>query len=296
MTKALVDPHLHGYLGHDAQSADPGDLLSLSQVLGREGLGGFYATYVSASRSDLLRSMRAFLRAAGRERGARLLGVHLEGPFLNPLRRGAHPLSALRSPSLREAEEWADLLGPWLKIVTLAPELPGTEKVVRFLVSRGVRVQMGHSTATYAQAKKAKGWGVTGVTHLFNAMGPLDRRSPSLADFALEDPDLTTEIIADGVHVSDSLAAHTLRRRPAGKVVFISDASSASGFPPGHRASFAGGRVVTAPDGSVRRRDGTLASSGLSLPALLERSRKMGVFDRGLLSRLGVSFDRKTLK
>jgi N-acetylglucosamine-6-phosphate deacetylase len=265
MKVGLVDQHIHGYRGLDAQSADPRELLKLSIVLGRAGLTGFFPTYVSATEKQILQSMKALVRAVGHEQGAVILGLHLEGPFLNPIRAGSHPKAVLRSPSLAEAKKWVATVGPLLKIVTLAPELPGAEKVIRYLVSQNVKVQMGHTTATYAQAKRAKAWGVTGVTHLYNAMGPLDREAPSLTDFALEDKDLTTELIHDGVHVSNQLVAYTLRKRPKGKVVFISDCCAASGFPVGHKTRFAGAPVVTAPDGSIRRKDGTLAAAGLLL-------------------------------
>ena len=197
MKKGWIDLHLHGYAGLDAQSAEPRELLKLSVRLGQEGLAGFLLTYVSAPKASLLRSLRAAREAAGKERGAKILGIHLEGPFLNPLRAGAHQLRHLRKPSIAEAREWLDTAGSLLKIVTLAPELPGSAPVIRYLVQNGVRVQMGHSCATAAQARAAKNCGATGVTHLFNAMGS------ELADFALRDRNLYTELIADGVHVSD---------------------------------------------------------------------------------------------
>lgn len=277
MKQGLVDPHLHGYHGYDAQSFDPRDILQLSVLLGREGLGGFLATYVSASPDDLLRSMKSFWAAAGYEKGASLLGLHLEGPFLHPARAGAHARQFLRNPSLLEAKSWVKTAGPFLKLVTLAPELPGAEKVIRYLTSQNVRVQMGHTTATYVQARKAKQWGVTGVTHLFNAMGPRDRREASLADFVLEDKDLYTELLCDGVHVSYDLLAYTLKKRPLNRILFVSDCCAASGFPAGHRSFFAGAPVVTAPDGSLRRKDGTLAASGCTLPQSLNRIAQLGL-------------------
>jgi N-acetylglucosamine-6-phosphate deacetylase len=207
----------------------------------------------------------------GREKGATILGVHLEGPFLNPLRAGAHIRKFLRNPSLSEVREWLGIGVNLIKVVTLAPELSGAEKVIRYLVSQGVRVQMGHTCASAAQAKKAKAWGVTGVTHLFNAMGPVDRREASLVDFALEDKDLYTELIVDGVHVSEKLIAYTLRKRPSDKIILVSDCCAASGCPVDHRTRFAGTPVMTAPDGSIRRKDGALAASGLLLPNAISR-------------------------
>jgi N-acetylglucosamine-6-phosphate deacetylase len=262
----LIDPHLHGYAGLDAQSDNPHELLLLSQTLACQGLAGFLLTYVSAPRTSILRSLKAAQKTMGQEKGASILGVHLEGPFLNPERSGAHLQSALRNPSLAEVREWMAVGPNLIKVVTLSPELPGAEKVIRYLASQNVRVQMGHTTATATQARKAKQWGVTGVTHLFNAMGPRNRRDASLADFVLEDQDLYTELIIDGVHVSYDLLSFTLKKRPLNRILFVSDCCAASGFPTGHRASFAGAPVITVPDGSLRRKDGTLAASGLLLP------------------------------
>jgi N-acetylglucosamine-6-phosphate deacetylase len=278
MKNRLIDLHIHGYAGLDAQSAEPRELLRLSDRLGQEDLTGFLLTYVSAPLPSILNSLRAARAAIGREKGATILGVHLEGPFLNAVRAGAHVQKSLRNSTLSETREWLSVGKGLIKVVTLAPEMPGADKVIRYLVSHGIRVQMGHTTATAAQAKKAKSWGVTGVTHLFNAMGPKDRREASLADFVLEDKDLYTELIIDGVHVSDELVAHTLKKRPKDKVIFISDCCAASGFPVGHRTRFAGESVVTAPDGSLRRKDGTLAASGLLLPHALRRTTRNGPF------------------
>ncbi len=269
-----MDLHVHGFRGCDAQSHNPREILRLAKLLGREGLAGFLLTYVSAPRESLLRSLRAAREAFQRQssdQGARLLGVHLEGPFLNPERRGAHPLSALRTPSLPETRSWLDVAGPLLKIVTLAPELPGAESVVRFLTGQGVRVQMGHSSATETRARTALRWGVSGVTHLFNAMGASNRKNPGLAGMALHQESLFTELIGDGAHVSDDLFRLTLRIRPLARLILVSDTCAASGYSPGRRASFAGGAVTTAPDGSIRRKDGVLAASGLSLPRAVHR-------------------------
>jgi len=272
-----IDLHIHGFGGYDAQSANPEVLLHLSKRLGREGLAGFLLTYVSAPKASLLRSLAAARQAMGREKGARILGVHLEGPFLNPIRRNAHPQGSLRKPSLTEAKAWLQVMGRNLKVVTLAPELPGAGPVIRFLKSQGIRVQAGHSCATAAHSRTAQRQGVTGVTHLFNAMGPQDRHEPGLAHYALENRSLYTELIGDGIHVSDGLLAHTMRNRPLDKIILVSDNCSASGFSAGHKARFAGGPVVTTQDGSLRRPNGSLAASNHSLPRAVNRMIEAGL-------------------
>jgi len=234
----------------------------LSNLLGREGLSGFYPTYVSAPPKSILRSLQAASKAAEtqnrspRKGSARILGVHLEGPFLNPAFAGAHEKRFIRKPSWKEAKTWWEAAGPLLKIVTLAPETSGAMPVIRYLAAKGVKVQMGHSGATAPMAREAERAGASGVTHLFNAMGV------ELAEYALRSRTLMTEIIPDGVHVSRELLEYTLERRPRNKVVFVSDACAASGFAPGHRGKFSGKSVWTSPDGSIRRNDGTLAASG----------------------------------
>src|SRR5215471_8320963 len=193
MTQGLIDIHFHGQAGYDVMSEDPEDILGLSRHLKAGGIGGFLATFVSSSKEDFIKSLEIVKKLKGQEKGAKILGVHLEGPFLHPERKGAHNPRHLRPPDLAEIKEWIAAGEGIVKLVTIAPELPGAHDAVKFLVKKGVRVSMGHSTATFEQAAEAKKLGVKSVTHLFNAMNPLHHRATGLPGFALLDDDLYTE-------------------------------------------------------------------------------------------------------
>lgn len=289
MKPGLVDIHIHGQGGLDVMGGDPEDLLRLSLLLGTQGLSGFLATFVSSPKRETLSALENVKRVKGREKGATILGVHLEGPFLHPARKGAHNPRHLRPPDLEEVREWIAAGEGLVKLVTLAPELPGMGRIIRLLVKKGVRVSLGHSTATFDQAWRGKSWGARSVTHLFNAMNPLHHREPGLAGFALLDPDLYTEVIGDGVHVSDEMVKLVLRCRPPEKVILISDGCFLTGARPGREFSLGGLRVKVFPDGSLRKLDGTLAGGNLGLNAILERIVRLGVLPRSSVAAMASS-------
>ena len=257
-------------------SDDPGDILKLCRVLGRQGLAGFLPTFLCASFERIQKSLELLKRVAGSERGARILGVHLEGPFLNPERRGTHNPRHIRPPSLREMREHVAAGEGLIRLVTLAPELPGAREVIRFLTGKGIRVSMGHSAASLAQAREAKSWGVTGVTHLCNAMNALHHREPGLLGFALLDPDLYTEVIADGVHVSEPVLRMILKLRPSRRIVLVSDSLFLSRHPKLKSATWQGLTVKRFPDGSLRRPDGTISGSDIMLRQAVARVARLG--------------------
>lgn len=273
----LVDVHIHGQAGLDVMSDDPKDVLALSERLGRQGLLGFLPTFLCSSVAQIRRSLEVLKRVAGTERGARILGVHLEGPFLHPERKGTHNPRHIRPISLREMQEHVAAAEGLIKLVTLAPELPGSRELIGFLTRKGIRVSMGHTTASFEQAREAKRWGVTGVTHLCNAMNALHHREPGLLGFALLDRDLYTEVIADGVHVSEPVLRLILKLRPADRIVLVSDSFFLSRHRGLRRASWRGLTVKRFPDGSLRRPDGTLAGSDITLRQAVGRVARLGV-------------------
>jgi len=192
--------------------------------------------------------------------GAVPLGLHLEGPFLNPARKGAHPAPLLRPPGPALAEGWSRDAG--VALVTLAPELDGALDLVAALAARGVVVSLGHSEASSGQATAAVEAGATWVTHLFNAMGPLHHREPGLPGVALADERLRVGLIADGIHVHPTAVA-AARRALGERLTLVTDAVAALGVEPGPQRL--GGATVTVGDDGVRLADGTLAGSALSM-------------------------------
>jgi N-acetylglucosamine-6-phosphate deacetylase len=271
MVHGLVDIHFHGQGGFDVMSGDPEDLHGLSERLRPQGVAGFLATLVSSPLGETITAIETLKKVQGGERGAKILGVHLEGPFLHPERKGAHNPRHLRPPDPKEVREWIAAGEGIVKLVTIAPELPGAGAVIKLLLKKGVRVSMGHSSATFEQARAAKKLGVRSVTHLFNAMNPLHHRAPGLPGFALVDDELYTEIIADGVHVSDEMVRLVLRSRPAKKIILISDGLFLTGCATQGIVHLGGLKVRVFPDGSLRLLDGTLAGSNATLRHIVDR-------------------------
>lgn len=280
LAPGYIDIHIHGQAGLDCMSPDPQDLLRLSERLARQGVAGFLPTFISSSRSEVIRCLENVKSIQGRELGAKILGVHLEGPFLNHGRKGTHNARHLRPPDLGEAREWVAAGEGLVRLVTLAPELEGARAVAHYLVKKGIRVSLGHSHASFTQAKLARSWGANSVTHLFNAMDPLGHRQPALAGFALLDQGIYTELIGDGVHLSDEVVKLVLRLRPADKIILVSDNFFLSGLPRGKSFAYAGTRVHVKADGSLRTQNGTLAGSGARLRGIVERVQKLALLSR----------------
>jgi N-acetylglucosamine-6-phosphate deacetylase len=262
----FVDLQCNGAAGVDI-TAEPERLWEVAAALPRWGVTAWLPTIVTAPAAVRARALAALHSgppgaAAGEPPVAVPLGLHLEGPFLAPERRGAHPAELLRAPdpSLVADEGWRRQSG--VALVTLAPELPRALEVVADLVAAGVVVSAGHSSASAEQATAAIDAGVTAVTHLFNAMGPLHHRDPGLAGVALTDVRVRVGAIADGVHLHPAivaLAARALRER----LCLVTDAVAALGLPAGRVAL--GVLEAFASDDGVRLADGTLAGSDRSL-------------------------------
>jgi N-acetylglucosamine-6-phosphate deacetylase len=189
------------------------------------------------------------------------LGLHLEGPFLNPAKRGAHNLAHLRLPDVNAVAGWSPSNG--VRLVTLAPELPGALDVVRVLREHGVAVSAGHSTATYEEARTGLEAGITYGTHLFNAMPPLEHRAPGLAAALLADPRAVAGLIPDGIHLHPAVVKLIWQSKGVAGVNIVTDAMGALGMPPGKYKL--GDFEVTVDETSARLGDGRLAGSILSL-------------------------------
>jgi N-acetylglucosamine-6-phosphate deacetylase len=256
----FIDLQVNGAAGHDL-TADPESVWSIGTALAQYGVTAFLPTIVTspAEVADAACRVVAAGPPAG-YRGAHVLGLHLEGPFLNPDRRGAHDPSHLRLPDAARAAAWSAAGG--VRLVTLAPELPGAPELVADLVGRGVVVSAGHSTASGEQATRGFDAGIRYVTHLFNGMSK-EPHGTGLAAAALRDPRVTVGLIADGIHVDAALLEAAWRAAGPDRFSAVTDAMAALGMPAG-RYPLAGAEVDVGEAGA-RLADGRLAGSVLSL-------------------------------
>jgi N-acetylglucosamine-6-phosphate deacetylase len=260
----LIDLQVNGGSGVDCLRAIPEHYDILGRYLAATGVTGYLATIVSAPLEEMRHAVDVAGAASARP-GPRpsMLGVHLEGPYLNPLRRGAHRAQDLRHPSLREMVETHRRAKGVLRMVTIAPELEGAETVVRWLASEGVVPAIGHTDAGYEEVVAAAGWGARMATHVFNAMRGFHHREPGAAGAALLTPGLTVGVIPDLVHLHAGALRLIARVAGMGRIALITDAIAAAGM---GRGTFSlGEQAVEVRDGVPRLADGTLAGSVLAM-------------------------------
>ena len=274
LVPGLVDLQVNGCFGVDLVAADPAGWAEVTRRLPETGVTAFLPTFITAPVPELVAALRRTARLPAL-RGARVLGVHVEGPFLSPRRHGAHDPALLRHPTAEAVDALLGAAPGLLRIHTLAPELPGALAAIRQLTEAGVLVSIGHSDATAVQAEAAADAGARLVTHLFNAMRPLHHREPGMVGQALADPRLACGLIADLHHVAGPVCRLAFAAA-AGRVVLVTDAVAAAGMPPG-TYDLGGQQVSVDPFGLPRRADGTIAGSGLRLDAALANVVAAGV-------------------
>jgi N-acetylglucosamine-6-phosphate deacetylase len=253
----FVDVQVNGFAGVDFLEADAEGYRRAGEALLETGVTAFLPTLITAPEAELLDALAEVPRDAA---GPRILGVHLEGPFLAEHRLGTHRAAGRRDPDTALLERLL-AAGP-VRMMTLAPELPGALELIDDLVARGVTVSCGHSDATAEQATAAFDRGARMVTHLFNAMRPFNHREPGIAGAALVRDDVFVEIILDGIHLASTTAA-LVWRAAAGRVVLVTDAVAAVN---GNGGSYSLGSVeLQVQDGTVRAPEGMLAGSLLTM-------------------------------
>lgn len=265
-----VDLHVHGGGGADVMDGPEG-IAAVAAFHLRQGTTALSPTTVTRPLEELEAVLRGAAELGDAPGRARLLGVHLEGPFLNPGRLGAQP--AFARPPEPELLERLLAAGP-VASMTLAPELPGALEAIRWLRERGVRVSLGHSACSASEAEAAFAAGARGVTHLFNAMRGLHHREPGLVGAALEEPEALLELILDGHHV-DARAFRIALRAARGRLALVSDAIRATGLEEGQ--SELGGQPVFVSGGKATLEDGTLAGSVLTAHQALKNACAAGV-------------------
>jgi N-acetylglucosamine-6-phosphate deacetylase len=269
LAPAFFDVHIHGAAGHDAMQATPQALAAIGRFLASRGTAGFLATTVTAPLDATLRALSglAKLIAAPPAAGiAHPLGIHLEGPFLSHLKRGVHPPEFLLAPDIAVFDRLYDAAEGHVRLMTLAPELPGAAQLAAHAAARGVRVSLGHSNATAAETRAAIAAGAVSATHTFNAMRPLDHREPGILGAVLTCDSLFAELICDGVHTAPEMVKLWWRAKGPERAILMTDAMSATGMPDG--AYRLGGFPVQVANGRAIS-GGVLAGSVLTLDRAL---------------------------
>ena len=274
----FIDEHIHGAGGSDAMDGNTKDLAIIAETVAKEGTTSFLATTMTQSKENILKAMRAVkeYREAAGEQGARIVGVHLEGPFIAAAHKGAQPLEYVAAPDAKTFDEYNAACGNAIKIITLAPETDGALDFIRHIVAQGTVVSIGHTGAKYAEVKAAMEAGATNVTHTYNAQSPLHHREIGVVGSALLLEDLYCELICDTIHVSVPAMQLLVKNKRADKLALITDAMRAKGLADG--VSELGGQTVYVKGGEARLADGTLAGSVLRMNRALQNMvEKVGV-------------------
>lgn len=276
----FIDEHIHGAGGADAMDGTVEALQTISEFLAREGTTGFLATTMTQSPENITNALKAVkkVREKGEYKGAEVLGVHLEGPFISPKHVGAQPLEYVATPDAELFDKYNEASGNSIKIVTLAPEVEGGLGLVKHLSNIGVVASVGHTGGKYADVVNAVAAGATNVTHTYNAQTGLHHREAGVVGAAMLLDELNCEMICDTIHVSVPAIKLVIKNKPHDKYTLITDAMRAKGMPDGK--SELGGQDVFVNNGEARLADGTLAGSVL----------KMNVAVKNLVEKAGVPF------
>jgi N-acetylglucosamine-6-phosphate deacetylase len=264
----MIDLHVHGAVGRDTMDANADGLRAMARCYAQHGVTGFLATTWTDSRPRIHAALTTIAAHSGRiAGGATLLGAHLEGPYLNPVRCGAQDSTHIRRADREEATAFLDY--GVIRLLALAPEYPENEWLIEACVQRGITVSAAHTDATYSQMQRAVTLGVTQTTHTFNAMRPLHQREPGTLGAALTLPELRCELIADNVHVHPVTQAILWQAKGRDHVILISDAVRAAGMAQGSRY-LQDGRETVVRDAAYLA-DGTLAGSSSTLDTMVAK-------------------------
>ncbi|MGF9908962.1 N-acetylglucosamine-6-phosphate deacetylase [Brevibacillus porteri] len=260
----FVDMHMHGIDGYDTMDGTPESLQAISTALARHGVTSFLATTMTAPYAQLEQVLVNIARNS-REGlpGAQAIGIHLEGPWINPRYKGAQKEENIAIPKLDAVQKLYGLSEGLIKVVTIAPEQPEALEAIAWLKERDVIVSAGHTGATFAQATEAVDAGVRHFTHCFNAMTGLHHREPGVVGAAMYHEQLSTELIADGIHVHPAVMKILYRVKTAERLALVSDSMRAAAM--GEGTYDLGGQEVHVHDNQAKLADGTLAGSILTL-------------------------------
>lgn len=262
----LIDIHIHGVNGADVMDATPEALETMAAALPKEGTTSFLATTITQSPEAIEKALQNagdYIQGQRTSGKAEVLGVHLEGPYVNNSKAGAQPIDFIVNANIEQLEKWNRLAHQSIKVVTLAPEEPGGMEMVKYLHEHGIIASIGHSDATYEEVLQAIEAGAKHVTHLFNQMRGLHHREPGVVGAAFLQEELTAEIIADGIHVRPEMVKLAYQQKGKEGLILITDSMRAKCLKNG--VYDLGGQAVTVGDGRAILHDGTLAGSILKL-------------------------------
>lgn len=271
----MIDVHIHGARGLDMMDGTVESIEEVSRSCALSGCTSFLATSVTSSLEKLLEMITAVKRSIGKEPGAKVVGMHLEGPYLHPKRKGMQDETHLRHPDISEMTQILEAGGELIKMVTIAPELPGGFEMVSFLKEKGIIVSIAHSEANYDEAKSAFSLGASHVTHCFNAMRPIHHRDPGLIVAAFEEDTVSLQAIVDDVHLHPAIIRLMHRIKGPEKMLLVTDAMQAMGMGDG-MYNF-GGHQVMVKQGVATLQDGTLASSTVTMNEALKKTVACGI-------------------
>jgi len=276
-----IDIHIHGGGGSDVMDGDWETINQIAITHSCFGTTSFLPTTMTMSKNKIIKSLQGICKAAKKgTAGAKILGVNLEGPYINSEKKGAQKEEDIRLPSIEEFIQFQQTSGDLIRLITLAPEIPGAINFIKYLGKQGIIVSVGHSNATYAQVQAAINVGLSHVTHTFNAMRGLHHREPGVVGAALSSPELTVEMIADGIHIHPVVMKILIQVKEIEKIVLITDAMRAAGMSEGIYEL--GGQEVTVDKGQARLKDGTLAGSILTMDKAV----------KNLVNKIGISLPK----
>jgi N-acetylglucosamine-6-phosphate deacetylase len=279
-TPGFVDVHIHGAGGHDVMAGTDDALKAVAKMIASHGTTSFLATTVTANPDAICKSSEGIakyiaLQHQAADSRAEVLGIHFEGPFISPVRRGVHPPEWIHLPSADMLAKFIEAAGGHALLITIAPELLGAMPCIEAARNAGLVVGMGHTDANYEQARAAIAHGVHHAIHVYNAMRPFSHRDSGVIGAVLTSPEVTAELIADGIHVEDIAMKMLLQAKGAAGVILISDGTAATGMPDGKY--LLGEMEVTVSGGVCRNSEGKLAGSALTLDRSLRNIVKLGL-------------------
>lgn len=260
----FIDMHIHGANGFDIMDGSYEALNEISKYLATVGVTSFLGATVTAPLNQIHNTLDSIGKIADKTlEGAEFLGIYLEGPYLSPLRKGAHPEAYMRQPNIQEIEEMIKLSKDNIRTIAIAPELPGAMETIKHFSQKGIKMALGHTDATSAVAKEAFEAGASIAIHLFNGMRPFHHREGGLAAAAMLEDKVFAELIADGIHVHPMVMEMLLKVKGQERICLISDCMRAGGLKDGDY--MLGQLMVTVQQGIARIENGSLAGSTLNL-------------------------------